>query len=228
MTIAEQIMVAVRRVVGANTQAEFTRYMLRREIGVGSEIWKASFDPTFQGMRADQPGGAPVQAAKHIGMFRRVRHGVYVLTAAGQQLIGARTSATHPGAASPAAPGAAGDPGAVNQELSASEGRELMRLHRVLERNRALVRRKKAQVLAERKRLECEACGFDFAAIYGSRGEQFAECHHAQPLAELRGERRTALSELQVVCANCHRMLHVRPLISVAELRALVLDRRSS
>jgi predicted HNH restriction endonuclease len=59
--------------------------------------------------------------------------------------------------------------------------------------------------------LVCEVprCGFDFHARYGELGFGFAEVHHKKPLSEAphRG-RSVRLSDLAVVCANCHRMIH--------------------
>jgi predicted HNH restriction endonuclease len=112
-------------------------------------------------------------------------------------------------------------------DVSAEEGRELLRLHRMRERNRGLVARKKRTVLSKSKRLVCEVCDFDFAAVYGPRGEGFAECHHTQFIAHSAPGRRTKPSELAVVCANCHRMLHRRPWVTVSELRVLVSSQRS-
>jgi len=114
----------------------------------------------------------------------------------------------------------------IIDEVSATEGRELLRLHRLRERRTHLVARKKRSVYFEAGRLACEVCGFDFAAVYGPLGEGFAECHHTLPLAQSTGERRTRLSDLAVVCANCHRMLHRRPQKTVAMLRELVRSRR--
>ncbi len=111
-------------------------------------------------------------------------------------------------------------------EPSAAEGRELLRVHRSRERNQRLVARKKRDVLAETGRLACEACDFDFAEAFGPLGEGFAECHHTLPLALAVGERRTKLSELAVVCANCHRMLHRRPWHTIIELRELLRSRQ--
>ena len=51
----------------------------------------------------------------------------------------------------------------------AEEGRAVTRLHVRRERNRKLVKRKKESVLKRAGKLECEACGFDFNAIYGER-----------------------------------------------------------
>jgi 5-methylcytosine-specific restriction protein A len=104
------------------------------------------------------------------------------------------------------------------------EGRLLTRLHLLHERNRALVERKRQQTLARTGRLACEVCDFDFARVYGKLGDGFAECHHLVPLSELPGVRATRLSDLAIVCANCHRILHrTRPTITIAELRKLVL-----
>jgi len=110
-------------------------------------------------------------------------------------------------------------------EASAAEGRELLRMHRTRERSRGLVTRKKRSVLFESGRLACEACGFDFAVVYGPLGEGFAECHHTLPLGQNTGERSTRLSDLAVVCANCHRMLHQRPWHTVAGLTVLLRSR---
>ena len=107
-------------------------------------------------------------------------------------------------------------------DISATEGRELLKTHRTRERNRALVLRKKRLVLYEQGRLVCEVCDFDFATAYGQRGIGFAECHHTEPISESVIGRRTRLSELAVVCANCHRMLHRQPWLSVSALRQAV------
>lgn len=108
-----------------------------------------------------------------------------------------------------------------DEELEdAPEGRILTRTHRLRERNRRLVRRKKEKVLAETGSLACEACGFDFHATYGERGSGFIECHHVVPVRDLRPGARTRLKDLSLLCANCHRMIHVRsPWLTVEQLR---------
>lgn len=103
------------------------------------------------------------------------------------------------------------------------EGKLTTRLHHVRERSRGLVEEKKASVLCKSGALVCEACGFDFERVYGARGRGFAECHHITPLAELSGVRPTRLSDLAIVCANCHRMIHrSHPWLTVEQVRALV------
>lgn len=119
-------------------------------------------------------------------------------------------------------------PAEVDAEVPTSdeefrEGRLLTALHKRRERNSAAVRRKKASVLAATGGLACEACGFDFEAVYGKLGHGFAECHHTVPLSELAAAGSTRLSDLAIVCANCHRMIHQpRPVMSVEELRSLL------
>jgi len=63
-----------------------------------------------------------------------------------------------------------------------------------------------------RGRLRCEVkrCGFDFRQRYGPLGEGFAEVHHRDPLSAAPKEgRQVSLDRLAIVCANCHRMIHV-------------------
>jgi 5-methylcytosine-specific restriction protein A len=103
-------------------------------------------------------------------------------------------------------------------EDGAVEGRVLYRVHKTRERKKS--EEKKRAVLKATGRLACEACGFDFLAIYGERGRGFAECHHILPLSN--GTRTTYLRDLAIVCANCHRMLHRGDLISLEDLCRLL------
>lgn len=103
----------------------------------------------------------------------------------------------------------------------AAEGHLLTRMHRYRERNAAIVKRKKASFLTQHGYLCCEACGFDFQATYGVRGDGFIECHHIKPVSELMAGETTKLADLVLLCANCHRMVHAsRPWWTVEQLRA--------
>ncbi|OAZ99737.1 HNH endonuclease [Halomonas sp. G11] len=105
----------------------------------------------------------------------------------------------------------------------ASEGRTLTRLHKSKERNRTLVKKKKAKVMKESGKLTCEACCFDFAEVYGERGEGFIECHHTRPLYTLDAGSKTKISDLALLCANCHRMVHAqRPWLSIDQLKEII------
>lgn len=106
-------------------------------------------------------------------------------------------------------------------ELGAIEGSVVLRLHMARERNRSLVEKKKQSVLTREGALQCEVCNFDFSATYGALGDGYIEVHHCKPLANIIVGEPTKLSDLAVVCANCHRMLHRRSLtLSLDGLRA--------
>jgi 5-methylcytosine-specific restriction protein A len=100
-----------------------------------------------------------------------------------------------------------------------TEGRILTTLHKRRERNPQVVRKKKAAVLIEHGRLECEICRFDFAVKYGQLGVGFTECHHIVPVSKLSAGQKTKIADLAIVCANCHRIIHrSRPMLTVHEL----------
>jgi 5-methylcytosine-specific restriction enzyme A len=99
-------------------------------------------------------------------------------------------------------------------------------MHRVRERNRELVRRKRDAVLRETGRLACEACGFDFNEGYGEHGRGFIEVHHLLPLYALAPGSRTRMQDLAVLCANCHRMVHAKAKwLTLSELKELLAQR---
>lgn len=103
------------------------------------------------------------------------------------------------------------------------EGRVLSRLHRLRERNATLVKNKKKQVLKAQGKLVCEICGFDFKEFYGDLGEGYIECHHTIAVSELEEGRGTKLSELSLVCSNCHKMLHrKRPWLTKEQLKQVL------
>lgn len=87
MTHPEEIMQAVATLVLRKGQQVFTRKEIRAQIGVSREHWHASYSPTFQGMREDQPGGAPQVAARFKGVFRQVEYGRHTLTRYGRKLL---------------------------------------------------------------------------------------------------------------------------------------------
>ena len=109
-----------------------------------------------------------------------------------------------------------------DEESAFAEGTEAFRLHRARERDPKLANRAKRKRLEESGSLECEVCSFDFAAEFGDLGAGYIEAHHTTPVSELAGSRKTKLSELALVCANCHRMLHrSSPLLDILGLRAV-------
>lgn len=97
--------------------------------------------------------------------------------------------------------------GVIDPEVGVPEGDIKVRSHRQRERSRELVLMAK-QVFRKKNngRLFCEVCGFDFGNTYGV--PNFIEVHHRIPLCNLEPGTKTKLSDLAMVCANCHRMLH--------------------
>jgi hypothetical protein len=98
-------------------------------------------------------------------------------------------------------------PELVEMPRFGTEGHRRLASHLQIERNRSLVEEKKREVLKTTGGLACEVCSFDFR-VYGELGEEFCEVHHLRPLSKNSAEVRTGLSDLAVVCANCHRMIH--------------------
>lgn len=114
-------------------------------------------------------------------------------------------------------------------EAEAREGLRRIALHQRLERASRLVDDLKRQHMkAEDGHLRCEVCEFDFLETYGDLGFGFAEAHHIDSLANYpKSGRVTSVSELAIVCANCHRMLHRGPEYPTMEsLRRRVKQRR--
>lgn len=104
------------------------------------------------------------------------------------------------------------------------EGRLLAARHFRRERDRRLRKKKVDQFRAVHARLFCEACGFDFENVYGPHGAGYIECHHVVPLHSS-GETKTKLSDLILLCSNCHRMIHYRTRwLSPEELREALRD----
>jgi 5-methylcytosine-specific restriction protein A len=109
-------------------------------------------------------------------------------------------------------------------EENVREGKVLYKMHKVRERDRKIISKKKAKVFSEKGNLECECCGFDFEKTYGELGKGFIECHHIIPLNKFSDSKETKLEDLALVCSNCHRMLHNRiSEVSVSDLRQLLL-----
>ena len=111
----------------------------------------------------------------------------------------------------------------VYEEMVSEEGKEKYVRHKTRERNSEIIQAKKDDFYARNGRLFCEACGFDFQQTYGERGDGFIECHHNVPLHEADSVRQTRISDLTLLCSNCHRMVHRRrQWLTVDELKTLL------
>jgi predicted HNH restriction endonuclease len=109
------------------------------------------------------------------------------------------------------------------EEQGFPEGRVLYRLHRYHERSGDVPRLAKALALKRFGRLACVVCAFDSFEAYGELGREYIECHHTVPVSQLTAGAKTKVSDLVLVCSNCHRMLHRRrPWLGTKELGLLL------
>jgi 5-methylcytosine-specific restriction protein A len=91
------------------------------------------------------------------------------------------------------------------------ENLKKIRIHKRIERNSKLSKKVK-----KLKGCTCEACGFNFAEMYGEIGEGFIEAHHLKPLHTLTGEKIALdpVKDFSVLCSNCHKMIHRSEFVS--------------
>lgn len=93
-----------------------------------------------------------------------------------------------------------------SQELSSLEGKITYRIAKEVVRDAKIAKLKKEQHLSQHGKFFCEICSFSFFDFYGSQYD-YIECHHINPLHQT-GETETQLSDLILLCANCHRVVH--------------------
>ena len=110
------------------------------------------------------------------------------------------------------------------------EGREMWLRHKSRERNRKVVQHAKSRFLRKHGRFFCQVCKFDFESRYGQLGAGFIEAHHTVPVSELDPQgSKTRSSDIALVCANCHRMLHIRrPWLTMPELKRLLTNTKKT
>lgn len=111
-----------------------------------------------------------------------------------------------------------------DHETEFAEGRLLTQLHYRRERSRKL----RTALFTEKSKsgFVCEICDFSRRALPLELQSALFEAHHLVPVAEA-GERRTKVSDLALLCACCHRLIHKlisreRRWISVSEARSLL------
>ena len=91
--------------------------------------------------------------------------------------------------------------------------------HSKRERKLTVVRNKKKLAAS----LDCERCNFSFSRIYGSAATDYCEVHHLLPLSEVEHDTRTRMEDLSILCANCHRVVHLHnPLYTIKEVRSML------
>lgn len=97
----------------------------------------------------------------------------------------------------------------TEDDLGFSEGKKSLRRHVKRERNASLVKKAKTKFIKEKGKLYCEVCDFDFKDKYiDDIVDNFIEAHHLKPISKLEENEKTKISDLVMLCSNCHRMVH--------------------
>lgn len=113
-------------------------------------------------------------------------------------------------------------------EIHVREGGMRLFFHKRRERKPKIVSNKKKKTLKEKGFLSCEVCEFNFLEKYGKHGENFIECHHNKPLSEMKDGEKTYLSDLSLICSNCHRMIHQKKeYLTIKELKKIIEENKS-
>lgn len=108
-------------------------------------------------------------------------------------------------------------------DLSADETKRRLVSHYRIERDRKIAREKVARFKAEHGTVHCEACAFSFDEVYEDYAKGVIDVHHIRPLASLLPNTMTKLSDLMLLCPNCHRVVHRKKTpLTPAELGGLL------
>lgn len=114
------------------------------------------------------------------------------------------------------------------EEIVGIEGKLLIRLHIYRERDRHFARMVRRHYKSQAGgKLICHACGSVPVKTYGPNGESCVEAHHKIPIEQLQPDSVTVVSEMAMLCANCHRVVHSkRPCLTVEQVSQLVTAHR--
>jgi len=105
--------------------------------------------------------------------------------------------------------------------VAATEGRRRLVLHLQRERNQTVVRNKKKQAAS----FDCEVCGFSFGRAYGRAASDYCEVHHLLPLSDVEDRTRTRIDDLAILCANCHRVVHLQnPPYTLNQVKSMLAE----
>lgn len=113
-------------------------------------------------------------------------------------------------------------------EAESWEGNPKMVTHLRRERDQSLARKKKTQFRQQYGRLFCEACGNEYV-IHGKLSESAFEVHHRRKLGDLKQAAATKLSDLGILCASCHRVIHrIKPMPTIRGFKSMIESNLSS
>ncbi|GAB4190985.1 MAG: hypothetical protein OHK0022_04290 [Roseiflexaceae bacterium] len=107
-----------------------------------------------------------------------------------------------------------------NDEEIFLEGGQGLRYSRYYERNPKL-----REAAVTYHGTTCMVCGFNFEQFYGTHGTGYIEVHHIYPISALLQQTSVdPRTDMAVVCANCHRMIHRRhdKILSLDQLKQML------
>jgi len=105
-----------------------------------------------------------------------------------------------------------------DKEIKVREGDLASHTIRFRQRNRAIIEAKKRT-----SRGICEACAMSFPARYRLAGKDCLQVHHKNPIAEREAARVTRLSDLVLLCPNCHAVVHAfAPELTLEQLKGRI------
>ncbi|MBW7472315.1 HNH endonuclease [Marinobacter sp. F4218] len=115
----------------------------------------------------------------------------------------------------------------VDEDEEFSEGRLLTRNHKARERSKK-IRKKLLDSRSKKGSMACDMCGMSASKFHPECAESVFEAHHVVPLAEAE-KRTTRLSDMALLCANCHRLIHRgisrnRRWLTIQEAKKLLLN----
>lgn len=90
----------------------------------------------------------------------------------------------------------------------AFEGAQNFILHQQIERDKKLRSAKILDFIDKHGKIHCEICLFNFQETYSFLENDIIQVHHQTPLSELKESTKTTLSDLMLICANCHFAIH--------------------
>jgi len=96
----------------------------------------------------------------------------------------------------------------LNNNPFAFEGERKLELHKSIERDRNLRNQKVTSFLDEHGKIFCELCQFNFQENYPFLKTDIIEVHHIIPLATLSKKDKVKLTDLMLLCSNCHFAVH--------------------
>ena len=96
----------------------------------------------------------------------------------------------------------------IVEDPFAFEGGKKLVIHRKIERDPKFRLKKIKTFLDQHGKLFCEVCSFSFKDTFPFLEKDIIEVHHKIPLSELTKETKIHLSDLILICSNCHFAIH--------------------